>query len=154
MTHNWGFIFRSLFPVFMVLMTAFATKTNKKSNGKRKDLFNHRARYLNKVLKLRGGIRLIKEHIKGLIIISSLLTIAGLVLMFSSISFGTSLGSSWLLNQEDGIADTSEYDMVVETHKNNFVIAGSILFGTGLLTAILTYFTSLLFEKKENNNII
>jgi len=96
----------------------------------------------------------LKEHIKGLSIISSLLTIAGLVLMFSSISFGTSLGSSWLLNQEDGTANTSEYDMVVETYKNNFVIAGSILFGAGLLTAILTYFTSLLFGKKENNNIV
>ncbi|MFC3882018.1 hypothetical protein ACFOU2_00135 [Bacillus songklensis] len=97
---------------------------------------------------------MLNEHIKGLSIISSLLAIAGLVLMFSSISFGTSLGNSWLLNQEDGVADTSQYNMIVETYKNNFVIIGSILFGAGLLTAILTYFTSVLFVKKENKNII
>ncbi|WP_139368007.1 hypothetical protein [Priestia abyssalis] len=94
------------------------------------------------------------EHIKGLSIMSSLLAIAGLILMFSSISFGTSLGDSWLLNQENGVADTNRYNMIVETYKNNFVIIGSILFGAGLLTAILTYFTSLLFVKKENKNIV
>ncbi len=96
---------------------------------------------------------MLKEHIKGLNIISSLLAIAGLVLMFASISFGTSLGHSWLLNQEDGIADTNQYNMIVETFKNNFVIIGGILFGSGLLTAILTYFISLLFSKKENTTI-
>ncbi|GIN89214.1 hypothetical protein J6TS1_11500 [Siminovitchia terrae] len=101
---------------------------------------------------------MLKEHIKGLGVISSLLAIAGLVLMFSSIFFGTSLGESWLLNQEDGVADTSQYMMVIETYKNNFVIAGSILFGVGLLTAILTYFTFLLYGIRkttispDNNN--
>ncbi|HJF31595.1 MAG TPA: hypothetical protein K8V56_07430 [Sporosarcina psychrophila] len=34
MTHNWGFFLWSLLPIFMVLMTVFATKTDKKSNGK------------------------------------------------------------------------------------------------------------------------
>lgn len=97
---------------------------------------------------------MLKEHIKGLGVISSLLAIAGLVLMFSSIFFGTSLGESWLLNQEDG----GQYMMVIETYKNNFVIAGSILFGVGLLTAILTYFTFLLYGIRkttispDNNN--
>lgn len=91
---------------------------------------------------------------KRLSIMSSLLAIAGLILMFSSISFATSLGDSWLLNQKDGVADTSHYSMIVETYKNNFVIIGSILFGAGLLTAILTYFTSLLFVKKEDKNIV
>ncbi|MDQ0246154.1 hypothetical protein J2S09_003741 [Bacillus fengqiuensis] len=94
------------------------------------------------------------EHIKGLSIMSSLLAIAGLVLMFSSISFGTSLGDAWLLNQADGVADSNRYNMIVETYKNNFVIIGSILFGAGVLTAILSYFTSLLFVKKENKNIV
>jgi uncharacterized membrane protein YedE/YeeE len=73
---------------------------------------------------------LLKEHSKGLSIISSLLVIAGLVLMFSSISFGTSLGDSRLLNQDDGVADTSQYNMIVEIYKNNFVIIGGILFGS------------------------
>jgi uncharacterized membrane protein YedE/YeeE len=86
--------------------------------------------------------------IKELSMISSLLAIAGLVLMFSSIYFATSIGDSWLLDQ-GGIADTGQF-RVVETYKNNFVIIGSILFGTGILTAILTYFLSILFIKNEN----
>jgi hypothetical protein len=73
--------------------------------------------------------------------------------MFSSIYFGTSLGDSWLLNQEDGVADTNRYNLIVETYKNNFVIIGSILFGTGTLTAILTYITSIPYVKKENKKI-
>lgn len=32
-TYNWGFFLWSLLPVFMVLMTTFATRTNKKDNG-------------------------------------------------------------------------------------------------------------------------
>ena len=68
---------------------------------------------------------------KGLSIISSLIVIAGVVLMFSSISLGNSLGDSWLNSQEDDIADSNRYNMIVETYKNNFVIIGSILFGAG-----------------------
>ena len=74
--------------------------------------------------------------------------------MFSSISFATALGDSWLLNQEEGMADTNRYNMIFETYKNNFVITGSILFSAGLLTAILTYFTSILLGKKEDNKIV
>ena len=93
------------------------------------------------------------EHFKGLSIISSLIVIAGVVLMFSSISLGNSLGDSWLNSQEDGIADSNRYNMIVETYKNNFVIIGSILFGAGLLSAIFTYYTYVLFRKDEIKNI-
>lgn len=96
---------------------------------------------------------MLHAHLKGLGIISVLIAIAGLVLMFSSISFGTSLGDSWLRSQEDGVADTSQYNMIVGTYKNNFVIIGSMLFGAGLLSTIFTYFTHVLFRKKENKNI-
>jgi predicted secreted protein len=89
--------------------------------------------------------------IKELSIISSLLAFAGLVLMFSSIYFATSIGDSWLLDQ-GGVTDTGQYNRVVDTYKNNFVIIGSILFGTGVLTAILTYFLSFLVVKNENKN--
>ena len=94
---------------------------------------------------------MLHAHLKGLGIISVLIAIAGLVLMFSSISFGTSLGGSWLRSQEDGVADTSQYN--IGTYKNNFVIIGSMLFGAGLLSTIFTYFTHVLFRKKENKNI-
>ncbi|MGD6942574.1 hypothetical protein ACQCT6_11095 [Cytobacillus gottheilii] len=92
------------------------------------------------------------EHFKGLSIFSSIIVIAGLVLMFSSIYLGISFGDSWLFRQENGIADTSQYNMIVETYKNNFVIMGSILFGVGVLSAIFTYYTYVLFRKVENKN--
>lgn len=93
------------------------------------------------------------NKIKELSIISSLLAIAGLVLMFSSNYFGTSLGDSWR-RDHPGVIETEHYYLVVETYKNNFVIIGSILFGAGILTAILTYFISFLAVKNENRNII
>jgi hypothetical protein len=74
--------------------------------------------------------------------------------MFSSISLGTSLGASWLSGQEDGTADTNQYNMITETYINNFVIIGSILFGAGLLSAIFTYCKYVLFPKIENKNIV
>lgn len=98
-------------------------------------------------------IYMLTKHSNNLLIISSLLAITGLALMFSSINFGISLGDSWLDNQEDGIYDTDQYNMVVETHKNNFIIIGSVLFGTGILTLILTYFTFIL-GKKDNDKLV
>lgn len=90
---------------------------------------------------------MIKEHIKRLNVISAILAIAGLVLMFSSVSFGTSLGDSWLSNQMGGEAAASKYNLIVKTFINNFVILVGILFGAGILTAIFTNFASLLFGK-------
>jgi nitrate reductase gamma subunit len=93
------------------------------------------------------------HKIKELSIISSLLAIAGLVLMFSSNYFATSIGDSWVHDQA-GVVEAEQYNRVVDTYKNNFVIIGSILFGTGILTAILTYFISFLFVKNENKNMV
>ncbi|OKL35296.1 hypothetical protein [Domibacillus mangrovi] len=90
-----------------------------------------------------------KDHIKTFCIISILLIIAGFVLMFSSVSYGTSLGSSWLMKQSEGIADTSQYNMIVKTYINNFVIIGSISLITGLLLAMLTYFAPLFLRKNK-----
>lgn len=92
---------------------------------------------------------MLEKHIIRLGIISSLLAIVGLVLMFSAVSFGTSLGTSWLIKQEDGIADTSQYMMIIETYTSTFLISGSILFAAGILTAVLSYFTSLFFGIRE-----
>ena len=47
-TQQWGFLLWSLLPIFMVLMTTFFTKFDRKSSGKWKGLFNHRVRFLYK----------------------------------------------------------------------------------------------------------
>jgi hypothetical protein len=83
-------------------------------------------------------------------IISSLLVIAGLILVFLSINFGTSLADSWVIN-EGGSVDTNQYNIILKSHINNFLIIGSILFGSGLLAAIYTYFSFLLRKIKEKN---
>lgn len=90
-----------------------------------------------------------KNHIIGLLIVSVLLAIVGLVLLFSSASFGMSLGNSWLMSQQDGIADTGQFMIVIETYTTSFVVSGGILFATGLLMAILTYFTALILGDKK-----
>ncbi|MCI2256173.1 hypothetical protein L2D08_17635 [Domibacillus sp. PGB-M46] len=94
---------------------------------------------------------MLNDHVKALSIISVLSVIAGLVLMFSSISFGTALGESWLQKQlsENMEADTSQYNIIVETYTKNFVIIGSVLFSAGFLMGILTYFTSALFGESK-----
>lgn len=94
-----------------------------------------------------GGEKLSQEQIKGFMILSSLIAVAGLVLMFASISIGTALGDSWLINQPDGIADTSQYNMIMETYITNFVIIGSILFAVGIVADVVIYFTSMFFRK-------
>ncbi len=85
----------------------------------------------------------------GLVVISCLLTIVGLVLMFSSVSFGASLGESWVSNQEDSSYDTREYMMIIKMYQSLYVISGSILFAIGLLTAILTFFIFLFCETRK-----
>ncbi|WP_404349119.1 hypothetical protein LG311_01970 [Sutcliffiella horikoshii] len=89
------------------------------------------------------------EHIKELKIITAVLIIVGLGLMFLSVTFGTSIGDSWL-ESVGGMADTSNYERIVDTHINNFVIIGSILFGAGVLTALGTYVLSARYLKIED----
>lgn len=90
-----------------------------------------------------------KNHISGLLIVSALLAIVGLVLLFASALFGMSLGSSWLMSQQDSTADAGQYVMVMETYTTAFIVSGGILFAAGLLMAILTYFTALILGDKE-----
>lgn len=104
-----------------------------------------------------GGIGVSKEQRKEIFIISSTLLIVGLILMFFSLSFGTSLGETWLESRpvdQEGFVDTSQYEMIVKNYINNFVVIGSILFGSGLLTGILAHFSFVLYGRKEEINNI
>lgn len=90
---------------------------------------------------------------KRLNIIAPLLLIAGLILMFASPSFGMALGDLWLTNQYGGSADTSDYELVIATYKNNFVIIGSLFFGIGLVMAIFAYFSSLNHQEEATGRL-
>ncbi|ADI00459.1 hypothetical protein BBEV_2559 [Salisediminibacterium beveridgei] len=72
--------------------------------------------------------------------------------MLSGGSFGTSLGKSWLFNQEGGAANADQYMMVIENYIRSFLVSGGILFGTGLLTVTLTYFVYLFHGIRNTND--
>ena len=81
---------------------------------------------------------MIKDKLKGLVALGFLLTVIGFIMLFFSVNFGISKADSWLIKQ--GVADTSKYLILIEGYTNNFLAAGSILFGIGLATIIFFYY--------------
>ncbi|MBE4909956.1 hypothetical protein IMZ08_18120 [Bacillus luteolus] len=72
------------------------------------------------------------------ITIGSILTIVGFILLFFSTYFGTSMAENWLMKQ--GGADTALFHIMIESYITNFVVAGGILLGIGLVTTLVTSF--------------
>ncbi|WP_051314890.1 hypothetical protein [Alteribacter aurantiacus] len=92
------------------------------------------------------------ERFTHVMIISSLVTIAGLILIFSSSHFGTSMVDNWMRSQssfEDFGVDTIFYHLHIQSYTTNFLVTGSILFGVGLVTLVGTYYHKLLAEDKK-----
>jgi hypothetical protein len=79
-----------------------------------------------------------KDKLKGLVALASLITAIGFILLFFSVNFGRLFAGIWL--SQRGSADTSTYLIILEGSINNFLAAGSILFGIGLTTIIFAYY--------------
>lgn len=79
------------------------------------------------------------RNLKGVMILGVFLILAGLILTFSSISFGMSAADSWLTSQ-GGSADTSDYQLVLTNNIQNFSHTGTVLLIAGLITSIMGYF--------------
>ncbi|WML44640.1 hypothetical protein [Neobacillus sp. PS3-40] len=79
-----------------------------------------------------------KENLINFSIVGFLCGLGGLVMIFFSVNFGTSLAESWLVSQ--GGADTRYYHIIVKSNINNFLVAGGIIFGFGLLIIALTLY--------------
>ncbi|WP_124220974.1 hypothetical protein [Aquisalibacillus elongatus] len=79
-----------------------------------------------------------REKFKRLMVFGLLLSLIGLILMFSSVNFGTSLAQKWQF--ERGVVEPW-FGTVVEGYTNMFLFSGSIFLGSGLLTLILVYYT-------------
>ncbi|MEH7114459.1 hypothetical protein V7124_19140 [Neobacillus niacini] len=77
-----------------------------------------------------------KEKLISLIIVGLIFIIGGLVMIFSSVNYGTSFADSWLISR--GGADTGIYQIILKGYINNFLVAGGILFGFGLMVVILS----------------
>lgn len=89
-----------------------------------------------------------KSNYIGLYILSGVLFVVGILLMFISYSMGEEISGQWLLNQEDGAADTVKYMGVGQFYQNNFVFIGRTLFVFGLVVSIVTFFVSNLTKDK------
>jgi hypothetical protein len=76
------------------------------------------------------------KKLTSLIIVGLILIIGGLVMIFSSVNYGTSYADSWLMSR--GGADTGIYQIILKGYINNFLVAGGILFGFGLMVVILS----------------
>ena len=87
-----------------------------------------------------------KDNFHRFITIGSTFTVIGFILLFFSTNFATSMADNWLMKQ--GGADTAMFHIRIESYINNFLVSGGILFGIGLFTLILTYFTKMVFMKE------
>ncbi|MEC5423525.1 hypothetical protein QGM71_08465 [Virgibacillus sp. C22-A2] len=88
------------------------------------------------------------DKVKGFIGLGATLSIVGLILLFSSISFGTSLADGWLV-RNGGMSDSSIYELRVNSYTTNFLAFGSITFAIGLFTTIWSSY-KLLADHNEN----
>lgn len=86
--------------------------------------------------------------------VAALLMVTGLVFCFSSPGLGIKKASTWLQSQQGGMADSSLYTAVAENNMAMFTALGSILFASGLLSAIGIYFAVMILGKKEDAIII
>jgi hypothetical protein len=85
-----------------------------------------------------------KDNLMGLIIIGSLLGVGGFIMIFFSVTFGTSLAESWLIRQ--GGADTAYYHIIMNGYINNFLVVGGIFLSIGLLIVVFTYYKLLIIK--------
>lgn len=82
-----------------------------------------------------------KDKLKGLkdlFALASLITAIGFILLFFSVNFGTSVAGNWLDKHNETAYLT--YQIVRDGSINNFLAAGSILFGIGFATIIFAYY--------------
>ena len=86
-----------------------------------------------------------KDKLKGLVALGSIISVIGFILLFFSVDFGTSFALNWLGNE--GGADTETYLVVLEGYTDTFLAGGSILFGIGLATTIITFYKLLNINK-------
>jgi hypothetical protein len=81
-----------------------------------------------------------KEHLKGAFAFGSCMGVLGFILLFYSVSFGTSRAQSWL--EDQGGANTEQYQMIIESYIQTFIVTGGILFAFGLLLSSYAFYKS------------
>ena len=85
-----------------------------------------------------------KDNLMGLIIVGSLLGVGGFIMIFFSVTFGTSLAESCLMRQ--GGADTAYYHIIMNSYINNSLVVGGIFLSIGLLIVAFIYYKLLIIK--------
>lgn len=85
------------------------------------------------------------DRLKSLLTLCLLLGVIGLILIFFSSSFGTSLADSWLSRtlEQTGGADPTIYQFKARAFANSFLVTGGILFGVSLIMILFVYYKML-----------
>ncbi|MFC2949773.1 hypothetical protein [Virgibacillus sediminis] len=87
-----------------------------------------------------------KEKTSKLYMLGACFGITGFLLIVFSIDLGISITENWLVAQ-GGSVETSAYEKREQSYTTNFLVMGSILFGLGLSTIILGFYTMLDYEE-------
>ncbi|KPL58484.1 hypothetical protein [Rossellomorea vietnamensis] len=77
-----------------------------------------------------------KDNLTLVIILGILSTIAGFIMLFFNVYFGTASAETWLINKGSG---GQHYNVIVKGYINTFLVGGSILFVMGVLAIVLGY---------------
>jgi hypothetical protein len=94
---------------------------------------------------MKGGDPMSKDHLTLVILLGALSAIAGFIMLFFNVYFGTSRAEAWIFNRGGG--DLEYYHLVVEGYINTFLVGGSILFVMGMVAVVFGYHQ--LHGKKE-----
>jgi hypothetical protein len=96
----------------------------------------------------KGENPMSKDNLTLVTILGGLSAIAGFIMLFFSVYFGTASADAWLFNR--GGADTGYYHVIVKGYINTYLVGGSILFVMGVLAIVLGYHQ---LQLKKSSNL-
>ncbi|MCA1060195.1 hypothetical protein LCL96_14750 [Rossellomorea aquimaris] len=91
-----------------------------------------------------------KDNLNLIIILGVLSAIAGFIMLFFCVYFGTAKADAWLFNR--GGADPEYYNVIVKGYINTFLVGGSILSVIGVLAIVLGYH-QLQYKKSSDSHL-
>ena len=78
-----------------------------------------------------------KDNLTTVITLGILSAIAGIIMLFFNVYFGTASAEAWLIN--NGSGGPEYYNVIVKGYINTYLVGGSILFVMGVLATVFGY---------------
>ncbi|RBP06214.1 hypothetical protein [Rossellomorea aquimaris] len=89
-----------------------------------------------------------KDYLTNVISLGVVLAIAGFIMLFFNVYFGTSSADAWLAGR--GEADMGYYHLVIRGYMNTFLVGGGILFVMGLVPVFWGYHQLQLIKESDS----